>query len=327
MGRKTIEQQISHTYHDKIAFGESRHLAKQKLREENGDEYRFSMTDDKIHSIETFKTYSKVGREYASWLTTIKGISKYSKLEKTEDLAKEYLEYRLELGRSIWTVKMERSALGKLYGKTIEMEMPARNRDDVKRSRNECEHDKHFSKEKHKDEILVASACGTRREDLGKITINSFIEREEMLFVKIEGSKGGRDRIATVLPSREQEIKDLLERMKQEGKEKDVPLFDSVPKNMDVHSFRRIYAKSLMDYVEHNPEGKEIILRQYPKRREYKSVINKETGEKELREIKSEYFRPRNVEEKVCYRRDCLYAVSQGLGHNRIDVTYNSYLK
>ena len=35
----------------------------------------------------------------------------------------------------------------KVNEKTIEMEMPARNRDDVKRSRNECEHDKHFSKD------------------------------------------------------------------------------------------------------------------------------------------------------------------------------------
>ena len=50
---------------------------------------------------------------------------------------------------SIWTVKMERSALGKLYGKTIEMEMLARNCDDVKCSRNDCEYDKYFSKEKH----------------------------------------------------------------------------------------------------------------------------------------------------------------------------------
>lgn len=66
--------------------------------------------------------------------------------------------------------------------------------------------------------MVVASACGTRREDLGKIMINSFVERDGMLFVKIEGSKGGRDRIATVLPSKAQEIEELLESMKQEGK-------------------------------------------------------------------------------------------------------------
>ena len=33
MGRKTLEQQIAHVCHEKIAFGESRHLAKEMLRE------------------------------------------------------------------------------------------------------------------------------------------------------------------------------------------------------------------------------------------------------------------------------------------------------
>lgn len=70
--------------------------------------------------------------------------------------------------------------------------------------------------------------------------------------------------------------------MKQEGKDKDAPLFEAVPQNMDVHSFRRDYARDLMDYVEHNPEGKENIMKQYPERKEYESVINRETGEREL---------------------------------------------
>ena len=324
MGRKTIEQQITHAYHDKIAFGESRHLAKQKLREEKGDDYRFSMTDDKIHSIGTFKTYSKVGREYASWLTTIKGISKYSKLEKTDDLAKEYIEYRLENGISVWTAKMERSALGKLYGKTIEMEMPVRNQNDVTRSRNDCEHDKHFSVKNHNSEILVATATGTRREDLCKIAIKDFEEHNNHLYVRINGSKGGRNRLAPVLPTKEQEIKDLLTDMKQQGKKENEPLFHHVSKNMDVHGYRRNYAKDLLAYVEQNKDYKEQVLKQYPERREYRTITNKRTGEREIHEIKSEYYSPRSEDRK--YLRDDLYIVSQALGHNRIDVTH-SYIK
>lgn len=50
MGRSTIERQINNILYGKQGFGESRHEAKQQLREEKGTEYRFGMTDDKIHS-------------------------------------------------------------------------------------------------------------------------------------------------------------------------------------------------------------------------------------------------------------------------------------
>ena len=135
-----------------------------------------------------------------------KELGKYSRVENTEQYAKEYIEYRLEHGVSVWTAKMERSALGKLYNKTIEMEMPVRNQSDVTRSRNDCEHDKHFSVKNHSSEILVASATETRREDLCKIAIKDFEEYNNHLYVRITGSKGGRNRLAPVLPSKEQDF-------------------------------------------------------------------------------------------------------------------------
>lgn len=324
MGRKTLEQQIAHIYHEKIAFGESRHLAKEMLREELGDNYKFGMSDDKIHSVQTFKTYSKVGREYSAWLIKEKELGKYSRFENTEQYAKEYIEYRLEHGVSVWTAKMERSALGKLYNKTIEMEMPVRNQSDVTRSRNDCEHDKHFSVKNHSSEILVASATGTRREDLCKIAIKDFEEHNNHLYVRITGSKGGRNRLAPVLPTKEQEIKNFLADMRTQGKKENEPLFNHVSKNMDVHAYRRSYAKDLLAYVEQHKNYKEDVLKQYSERHEYRTITNKQTGEKEIHEMKSEYYSPRGENKK--YLRDDLYIVSQGLGHNRIDVTH-SYIK
>ena len=35
---------------------------------------------------------------------------------------------------------------------------------------------------------------------------------------------------------------------------------------------------------------KEQVLKQYPERREYRTLTNKQTGEKEIHEIKSEYY-------------------------------------
>lgn len=324
MGRKTITRQLEHCLHEKMAFGESRHSAKNELRNSLGEHYHFGMTDDKIHAIETFDTYKKVSKEYARWLVEEKGLNKYIDIKETERYANEYLQKRFDKGVSVWTVKMERSALGKIYGKQIDVrQLPKRHDNDITRSRKECEHDKHFSVAKNADLVLIASSCGTRREDLGKLRIDSFREIEGHLYVQIDGSKGGRNRLVPILPSKEKEIKSLLARMEKEGKAKDEKLFDKVHSKMDVHSYRRFYAKSLFKEVSNDRKLRNTIIKNYPQRCEIKTTI--ENGIRVTREIQSQYFRPKGTKEK--YNRDDLYVVSQALGHNRIDVTYHSYLK
>jgi len=324
LGRKTIIRQLEHCLHEKIAFGESRHTAKNELRNALGEEYRFGMSDKKIHSLETFDTYKKVAKEYAKWLIEEKRVNKYIDIKETEQFAKEYIQYRIDCEKSLWTVKMERSALGKIYGKQIELrQLPKRQNENITRSRKECEHDKHFSVSKNSDLIIIASACGTRREDLEKLTINCFKEIDGRLYVQINGSKGGRNRIDPVLLSKEKEVKELLEKMQKDGKEKNDRLFDKVHSKMDVHSYRRFYAKELFKEVSANRQIRNKILKNYPQRHEFKTVrIN---GERVTKEIQSQYFKPKGTKER--FERDDLYVVSQALGHNRIDVTYNSYLK
>lgn len=324
MGRKTITRQLEHCLHDKMAFGESRHEAKNELRNSLGEDYRFGMSDDKIHALETFDTYKKVSVEYAKWLIEEKGVNKYIDIKDTERYACEYLQERLDKGLSVWTIKMERSALGKIYGQQIELrQLPKRQDEDITRSRKECEHDKHFSVSKNADLVLIASACGTRREDLGKVRMDSFKVIEGRLYVEIKGSKGGRNRIAPVLEVKEKEVKAFLERLEKEGKRNNIPLFGKVHSKMDVHSYRRAYAKALYREVSTNRKIRDIILRNYPTRCEMKTTIV--NGERITKEVQSQYFRPKGTKE--IYDRDDLYVVSQALGHNRIDVTYHSYLK
>lgn len=80
MGRSTIERQINKALFDKQGFGESRHEAKQELRNQLGEEYRFGMTDEKIHSYVTFDTYQKACQKFGKWLVEEKGINKYAKI-------------------------------------------------------------------------------------------------------------------------------------------------------------------------------------------------------------------------------------------------------
>ena len=235
MGRKTISNQIHSALADKIAFGESKHLDKIK------QETTFGKSTYKIYSFSTYDTYNKVGREYGNWLAE-KGV-RYGKLADTERYAREYIETRLEDGKSVYTLKMERSALGMIYGHNIEVLLPVRHNGDVKRSREETSNDKHISRTgKYVDIFTVATATGCRRCDLKALNINSLVERDGKYFLDIKQSKGGRDRLAPILPSKVDEVRQIFECARERGKRK---LFEHIPKEIDIHGLRREYAQGL----------------------------------------------------------------------------------
>ena len=191
--------------------------------------------------ISTYDTSNKVGREYGKWLAE-KGV-RYGKLADTERYAREYIETRLEDGKSVYTIKMERSALGMIYGHSIEVLLPVRHNGDVKRSREETSNDKHISRTgKYVDIFTVATATGCRRCDMKTLNINSLVERDGKYFLDIKQSKGGRDRLAPILPSKVDEVRQIFECARERGKTK---LFEHIPKEIDIHGLRREYAQEL----------------------------------------------------------------------------------
>lgn len=299
MGRKTIANQIHSSLANKIAFGESKHIDKIEQEKKFGDStYR-------IYSFITYDTYRKVGKEYARWLAD-KGV-KYDKLADTEHYAKEYLESRLDSGKSLYTLKMERSALGMVYGHSLDIPLPVRHSEDVKRSRHETANDKHISRTgKYKDVFTMVTATGCRRCDVKKLTINSLIEKDGRYFLDIKQSKGGRDRFAPVLPDKITEIKAIIDRARENGQRK---LFEHIPKEIDVHSLRREYAQALYNTLKDNRNLRDEYLTYYPPRQET---------------VKSSYYKDRqgNV-----FERDTVWVVTNSLGHTRIDTSITSYLK
>lgn len=299
MGRKTISNQIHSALADKMAFGESKHL--DKIEQET----TFGKSTYKIYSFSTYDTYNKVGREYGKWLAE-KGV-RYGKLADTEQYAREYIETRLAEGKSVYTLKMERSALGMIYGHNIEVLLPVRHNGDVKRSREETSNDKHISRTgKYVDIFIMATATGCRRCDLKSLTINSLIEKDGKFFLDIRQSKGGRDRLAPILPSKVKQIKQIIEQAMEQGKTR---LFEHIPKEIDVHGLRREYAQELYHSLADDKSLRDDYLQYYPKRNE---------------KVKSDFYKDRtgNV-----FERDTAYVVSQALGHNRIDTSITSYLK
>ena len=299
MGRKTIANQIHSSLANKIAFGESKHIDKIEQEKKFGDStYR-------IYSFDTYDTYRKVGKEYARWLAD-KGV-KYSKLADTEHYAKEYLESRLDSGKSLYTLKMERSALGMIYGHSLYIPLPVRHSEDVKRSRHETDNDKHISRTgKYKDVFTMVTATGCRRCDVKSLTVNSLIEKDGRYFLDIKQSKGGRDRFAPVLPDKVTEIKVIIDRARENGQHK---LFEHIPKEIDIHSLRREYAQALYNTLKDNRSLRDEYLTHYPSRQE---------------KVKSPYYKDR---EGNVFERDTVWVVTNALGHTRIDTSITSYLK
>lgn len=316
MARKQSVENLFHTtLKNKIAFGESKHADK------TNQNLSFGASTYKIYSYSTYNTYLKECTAYAKWLLEEKGIKKIDDINKTEQYVKEYLQYRQEQGISIFTLKMERSALGMLYSKPIEFELPARDSKNITRSRNSVEGDKHYAEDgKYKDVFILGKGTGGRRADLLKLTVNSFVEKNGHLYVNFERSKGGRDRLTYVRQEYAQEVKDIIAKTKAEGKTK---VLDKIPQKIDVHSLRRDYCQGLYREIKNNKELRDDILKNYPPRREYKTQKDKD-GNSYTREIKRDYYKDRGGN---TYNRDDIFVCSQCLGHNRLDVSITHYLK
>lgn len=300
-----------------MRIGKSRHTAKNQAREElqkQNPEKGVSavlVRVDTIHSINTYTTYIEHASHFVDWCINEKGINKYTSLNKIEPLAKEYLQHREEEGKSLYTLKSEKAALGKLYGHEINYKFKeARTIDKITRSRNREEKEmfKHFSEEKNKDLITICKATGGRREDIAKLTPACFFTDDKgHMFVSFEQSKGGRDRIAPVLPAYQEQVKEFIN-----TKEKTEPLFDKVHSACDVHSYRREYAQELYTLVCDNKELQKDYLNTYPSR---------DGG------VYDTYYGRGDKENRFSGLKDNIYIVSEALGHNRLEVTVNHYLR
>ncbi len=314
MGRKKDVERLFHqTLSDKLAFGQSKKAAKKDLG--------FGQSTYQIYSVNSYKTYLKQCKQYARWLKEEKGINKIDDINKTEQYAIEYIQKRLDDGKSIYTVKMERSALGMLYGKQIDIKLPSRTPDQITRSRKETKNDRYITRDgKYKDVFTISIATGSRRKDISKLCVNNFREVDGKLYVFFEKSKGGRDRLTPVLEKYEKDVRDIIEQAKADGKTR---LFNHIPKEIDVHGLRREYCQGLYDEIKDNKELRNEILKNYPERRELKTQKDKD-GNTVTKEIKSDVYKDRSGN---VWKRDDIYVLSQALGHNRLDVSITHYLK
>jgi len=308
--KKNITIQMHQKIDSLLRIGESKHLAKQAYRqycEENNLPWNPSKSPF-LHSIGTTENYRQVIGEFCTWLKTEKPeVWKTKNLSNIDKkIAYEYLQDREKQGCSAWTVSKDMSALNKILDLGLNKKeggLQERSLKNITRSRENCEHDTKYNPDNYINQIEFAKAFGVRRES---IQGGQFQVREDSLFKK-DGKvyvsvieKGGRYREAPCLSAYQNAIQQKYKITERETytKEQFVEayynsnsnyLFNTYTNKIDNHAFRAEYATNLYREL---AKQKETVANDY---RGYDSAVLKE--------------------------------VSTALGHSRINVVVDHYLK
>ncbi|WP_035288713.1 hypothetical protein [Clostridium sp. KNHs214] len=257
----------------------------------------------KIYSRVTLQNYVKWGRNYVEWVKETK-----SNFKNLEDIplsyAKEYLDYGVNVkGYSVYTTRLQASAISKLYNVPIKSfyKVPSIATAKIKRSRGVSAMDAHFSVENNKEFINFCKGTGLRRKEVTALKPEQIVIKNNKVYIDLESkreynvqTKGGRPRIVEVLPEYYSVV--LKAKKNATGNAK---VFSKIPKNADIHSYRRFYAKT-----------------------KYQQFLKNKFGS--IKNAKMDYFR-RGKNKGKHYNRAALQHVSVNMGHNRLIVVF-SYL-
>ena len=274
-----------------MAVGEKRSEAKAEARARG--ESLFAFSDGLIHSYEARENYQAIVMRFIDWCRDQHGIRDLDKIdEQADELASLYLLERIGADYSAWTLQTERSALRMFFQDrelTDCIELPQRKRENIKRSRLPTERDKHINLDNWQHVIGFCLASGLRREELRDLYVHNVRTRpsDQRLIVDIVKGKGGKQRQVPVFPGREEGVLSQIE-----GKEPDSHVFSRVSSLLDIHSYRRQYAQDLYEHLSGRPlppaEGRLL---------------------------------------SADLDKDVALYVSQCLGHNRIDIIFQHYIR
>ena len=342
MGRhksgKSLIQQVKETLDSKLAIGQSKYLAKLG-----------GTHTQHIYSWETYRSYLKHTCYFVRWVKEqpvdpFLG-HKPRTLEECRPFAERWIQDGIERGLSAYTLKLELSALAKLYGcKTTDFDIvtPARRRNNITRSRGACTMDKHFGLIANRDLITFCRCTGLRRAELSQIRGTDLIEQDGALYLDIHrATKGGRPRVSPVVGS-EEEIETVRRLCHAAGEGK---VFAKPNRNADIHSYRAEYATRI--YELHRREFRDFknerliihknkVVAAYISRNGrrdvarfhelYIEVDGRTRMRSGYRDVASAYYCRHDLR-GVVYDRRALFEASQALGHNRETVVAEHYLR
>lgn len=254
-----------------------------------------------IYSSTTRDTYIQQSSRFVDYLKSQN--LRAATVEDARQYVPNWLESQIAEGKSAWTVKTQAAAMAKAYGcksTDFDVDLPVRSCADIKRGRHETNYDKHFNEENHSDLAAFCRSTGLRRIGVEGLTGQMIREDGKGNYViDLPGplAKGGRPRSILVY-YKDPEVLEKAKQVIEKHIGSSEKIFGPVTKAADIHSYRAEYAKSLYD------------------------KYARDTDELATKE---KYICRGSNAGKV-YDRAALDKVTQGLGHNRLDVTVSNYL-
>jgi len=247
--QKSIIRQAIERLDSYRGIGESRRDAKRAIREASG-ERRWTISTGKIHSHTTRRVYQQQVLAFVNWAREVHGVSRLERLdERADELVTAYLQLHVDEGKSAYTLQTERSALRLFFQmRTLAqtVALPRRSRMAITRSRGVAAHDRHLQAANWQPLLRLLTATGLRRNEARLLLVGDIVVCETdpayagQTTVRVRNGKGGKSRTVPVLAGHEQEVLCLTQ-----GRQPDERVFATIPRHLDVHSYRRTYAQSL----------------------------------------------------------------------------------
>lgn len=279
--KRSLSRQVKDNLDSKLTIGRSKTIDK------ISGEFKKN-----IYSWSTYRDYMKHANYFTNWCRENYGCKT---LEDCRPHADEWLQHRIDQGLSPYTLKLEVSALAKVYDCSSKdfISTPSRHREHIERSRSEAVRDKHFSEARNSALVEFCRSTGLRRSELKSLTGDKLEQINGHYYIRVDvGSKGGRERLAPVVGNEQL----VVERMNAAGNAK---VWENVHNGADIHSYRSEYAV-----------------------RVYKAY------ERDLNTLdRKDIYYCRGDLKGVKYDKAAMLEASRALGHNRISVIAGHYLR
>lgn len=327
---KTLHQQAYDRLNSMQAFGQSKKEA-----------VAAGLDKDKIFSFNTYQTYWKHTKYFVKYVQ--EHHPDCTTLKKAKGYVNEWLQARTDQGLSAWTIQTEAKALGKLYGISPEdpdyFRPPQRHRAEISRSRGDKVRDLHFSKANNDELIKFCQGTGLRRSELEALRGSDLMTRAELdkeitrienirgrspaqdkylgvlrdakvfdadYYTHVRSGKGGRERISPIIGKH---VDQIVNRIRDT--EPDKRVWQHVHKCADIHSYRGDYATAI-----YKANARPIEQIPFDK-------VHPGTG----RAYQGDVYVCRKDEKGKRLDRAAMQLCSKALGHNRVEVVANNYIR
>lgn len=247
---------------------------------------------DHIYSWETYRTYLKHCCYFVKWCKQEYG---YRTIEECHPYVTEWMKTREHL--SAYTQKLELSALAKLYhcsSADFDVHTKSRQRSEIKRGRDDVVRDQHFNEKLHAEFVEFCRSTGLRRAELRALRgTDLYLNPDGTYSIHVtRGSKGGRERFAPIIGD-----VDLVCRLCNAVGERKA--FPKLPSSADIHSYRAEYATRV--YLNYARPIEQLTRR--------------------------EIYLCRKDRKGDQFDRAAMLEASRALGHNRISIIAEHYLR